>query len=113
MMGEGTPDDPPSGDCPDCVDDLPLIIPMEVELPDKGRTFVGQVGLVCDAGQCFFTHVAWCRNEGRNADFTAWGGWLLGCVYHATGTAYHCWPYVTGTDIPGCPGLGPAIFRIG
>lgn len=98
-MGEDSMPDPPSGLCPGCMELMPADLPMSVELPKAGRTFTGVVGLVCDAGDCFFTAAFFCVGDFDTIGMMAWGGWLGGTIYACLGAGYHCWPIGSCEDI--------------
>jgi len=99
-MGEEIPPTPPSGDCPECLDDFPPLWG-RLTLPRAPLVFEGSIPkLYCD-GRWVYMGGYWCVGEDNHVSLMAWGG-VLGDAQYACGCpGVGCWPFCSCYDYEG------------
>lgn len=97
-MGEPTPPTPPSGDCPDCLADMPVFIYGRVTFPLAERVFEGLLPKIYDNAAWIFLNATWCVGEDNHVTLMAWGGVVSPKVYSCASAGYNCWPIVSCND---------------
>lgn len=91
-MGELTPDFPPSGDCPDCIADMPPLYG-RLTLPLADKVFEGLLPILYCDSLWVYMGAYFCVGADNHIDLQCWGGYISPKVLACGCPGFNCWPF--------------------